>query len=178
MTSIPGSYISFLCRHGSLKRLKTIFLKGGYLWPPITPPQSLPLSNGHHGWNEPHASSLRQGLSNTELDDATSLAAVQTKRYRNSVCAVSKLPPELLSYVFSINIYCDRPGAKNGTSHLGWISVTQVCHYWREVRKCKLLTTELDDDDDDDDDDSPGRARNSIALEIPGLYIHVSKVVF
>ncbi|KAH9977558.1 hypothetical protein BJV74DRAFT_860494 [Russula compacta] len=30
-------------------------------------------------------------------------------------------------------MYCDRPGAKNGTRNLGWISVTQVCHYWREV---------------------------------------------
>lgn len=63
---------------------------------------------------------------------------VLTKRYRNAACAVFKLPPELLSHVFSISVLRDRPGAKNGTYNLGWISVTQVCHRWREVTFSRL----------------------------------------
>jgi hypothetical protein len=75
----------------------------------------------------------KHNLSNTDLD-MTGLGAVLTKRHLNSICPISKLPPELLSSVFSINVLCDRPGTKDGTYSLGWISVTQVCHQWREVR--------------------------------------------
>ena len=85
--------------------------------------------------------------------DAATTATVLTKRRRNSGCAVAALPPELLSYVFSMNVLSDRPGQKHGKQkyNLGWISATQVCHRWREVCAathqpsfpvCVQLTTE------------------------------------
>ncbi|KAH9075583.1 hypothetical protein EDB83DRAFT_1794347 [Lactarius deliciosus] len=61
------------------------------------------------------------------------MVTVLMKRRHNSGCAVTALPPELLSYVFSMNLLSDRPGLANGNYSLGWISVTQVCHRWREI---------------------------------------------
>ncbi|KAH9064982.1 hypothetical protein EDB87DRAFT_1574710 [Lactarius vividus] len=61
------------------------------------------------------------------------MVTVLTKLRHNSGCAVTALPPELLSYVFSMNLLSDRPGLVNGNYSLGWISVTQVCYRWREV---------------------------------------------
>ncbi len=109
-------------------------LKGGNVSLRTARYQSLPLNDGHHGWDEPLPTSLEQSFLDAELD-ATGLATVTVlrKRRRNSVCAISKLPPELLSYVFSMNVLCDRPGMKNGAYSLGWIVTTQVCHQWREV---------------------------------------------
>jgi hypothetical protein len=70
-----------------------------------------PLPNGYREWIAPPCTPLQESLD----------------------CAVAALPPELLSYVFSMNVLSDRPAQKNGKYDLGWISVTQVCHRWREV---------------------------------------------
>ena len=99
---------------------------------PTTGFQRLQLSDTHHGLDEPNPASEGQ-RSLVTGNDAASQAPVPTKRYVNSTCAIFKLPPELFSYVFSISVLCDRPGTKSGVYTLGWISVTQVCHYWREV---------------------------------------------
>ncbi|KAH9036639.1 hypothetical protein EDB85DRAFT_1888778 [Lactarius pseudohatsudake] len=61
------------------------------------------------------------------------MVTVLMKLRHNSGCAVTALPPELLSHVFSVNLLSDRPGLVNGNYSLGWISVTQVCHRWREI---------------------------------------------
>jgi len=96
------------------------------------------MSDRLQGSNEPHPTI-------PELEqDGTSSTAVLAKRYRNSVCVVSKLPPELLSYVFSINVLCERPCTKNGTFSLGWISITQVCHWWREVGQAASVALHLE----------------------------------
>ncbi|KAH9963532.1 hypothetical protein BC827DRAFT_1154409 [Russula dissimulans] len=86
------------------------------------------------GSNEPHPTSPEE--------DRTNSNAVLAKRYRyrNSDCAVSKLPPELLCHVFSINVLCDRPCTKNGAFSLGWMSIAQVCHWWREVGQVASVT--------------------------------------
>lgn len=83
------------------------------------------LPNGYREWIAPPCTLLQESLDNARHDAAT----IVTKLPCNSGCAVAALPPELLSYVFSMNVLSDRPAQKN----LGWISVTQVCHRWREV---------------------------------------------
>lgn len=102
--------------------------------PSTTRSQRSEFKGEHHGYSYVEH---RLARVNEELD-ATDLAEVLKKRHRNSVGPASVLPPELLSSVFSINVLCDRPGSpKNGLGKyysLGWISATQVCHRWREVR--------------------------------------------
>ena len=107
-----------------------IFLEGCNVLPPTTSFQHSQLNDTHHGCGGPNSASSGQTSSDM---NASSQATVLTKRCLNSTCAISKLPPELLSHVFSISVLCDRPGMKNGLYSLGWISVTQACHYWREV---------------------------------------------
>ncbi|KAF8261011.1 hypothetical protein EI94DRAFT_1789685 [Lactarius quietus] len=85
-----------------------------------------------NGYSELTVSPCTSGLDNARHDAAT-MVTVLAKRRRNSGCAVAALPPELLSYVFSMNVLSDRPGQKNGKYNLGWISATQVCHRWREI---------------------------------------------
>ena len=88
------------------------------------------LLNVYRELTVPYAS-VEESLDNGRLDVVT----VLTKRRHNSGCAAAVLPPELLSYVFSMNVLSDRPVRKNGkhSFFLGWISATQVCHQWREV---------------------------------------------
>ena len=109
-----------------------IFPEGCNASLPTTGFQYLQLDDTHHAWDEPNPAPEGQRSLITDID-ATSQAPVPTQRYLNSTCAIFKLPPELFSYVFSISVLCDRPGTKNGVYSPGWISVTQVCHYWREV---------------------------------------------
>lgn len=117
---------------GSLVLITPFFLEGCNVSLPNNGFQCLQLTDTHHGMDEPNPTSSGQRSLIADIY-ATSQTKILAKRYLNSTCAVSKLPPELLSYVFSISVLCDRPGTKDGVYSLGWISVTQVCHYWREV---------------------------------------------
>ncbi|KAI0247858.1 hypothetical protein BJV78DRAFT_1156908 [Lactifluus subvellereus] len=102
-------------------------------WPSITRSQHPESNDGLRRWNQRHRTSLEESVINVVFD-ATDPVAVLTKRHRNSICAVTRiLPPELLSYIFSINVLCDPPRPNNGGYNLGWISVTHVCYQWREV---------------------------------------------
>ncbi|KAI0039928.1 hypothetical protein FA95DRAFT_1462389, partial [Auriscalpium vulgare] len=49
----------------------------------------------------------------------------------NAGLPVSRLPPEILSAVFSILTDIDRP--RNHGKSLAWISITHVCRKWRDV---------------------------------------------
>lgn len=112
--------------------------QGVDFWPSITRSQRPESNDGYRGWNQRHRASLEERVVNAGLD-APDPVAVLAKRHRNSICAVTRiLPPELLSYMFSINVLCDRPRPKNGGYNLGWISVTHVCHLWREVGPSRL----------------------------------------
>ncbi|KAH9043580.1 hypothetical protein EDB84DRAFT_864547 [Lactarius hengduanensis] len=94
--------------------------------------QIIPLPNGYRELTVLPCSPVEESFGNARLEAATMVTVLMKLRH-NSGCAVTALPPELLSYVFSMNLLSDRPGLVNGNYSLGWISVTQVCHRWREI---------------------------------------------
>lgn len=134
--------------------------------------QNISLSNVYCELNVPPCASVEESLENARLDVET-MVAVPTKRRRNSGCAATSLPPELLSYVFSMNVLSDRPQLKKGNNSLGWVSATHVCHRWREVCAATYQPAYVYAYDGASD-----RARNAHTLEISGLDLHVAKVVF
>ncbi|KAI0062543.1 hypothetical protein BV25DRAFT_1885251 [Artomyces pyxidatus] len=54
---------------------------------------------------------------------------------RNTLSPVHRLPPEILAMIFSFlaDEYPPRRFVSYGLSKLGWITVTHVCHHWRQV---------------------------------------------
>jgi F-box-like len=63
-------------------------------------------------------------------------AIICLKRERNSNVPISRLPPEILSAIFFYNVLDgghDFSYRFISASLGGWISVTYVCHYWREI---------------------------------------------
>ncbi|KAI0311244.1 hypothetical protein OF83DRAFT_1151684 [Amylostereum chailletii] len=74
------------------------------------------------------------------------LCAFKTRR--NALASISRLPPEVLSRIFSIHAINQPPGSDNyvwddkdeeadppsmSQVQLGWITVTHVCRHWRQL---------------------------------------------
>ncbi|KAI0308566.1 hypothetical protein OF83DRAFT_1160568 [Amylostereum chailletii] len=58
------------------------------------------------------------------------------KKVCNELIPVHRLPPELLSKIFSLLTFVDQPscrGPRSSNHSLGWIRVTHVCQRWRSV---------------------------------------------
>ncbi|KAI9451219.1 hypothetical protein BJY52DRAFT_1215149 [Lactarius psammicola] len=111
--------------------LPNVYMPGADVCVYIACPQNVSLPHGYRELTMP-CTPAEESLGNARIDAAT-MVTVLTKRRRNSGCVVAALPPELLSYVISMNVLSDRPGHMNGKYGLGWISATQVCHRWREI---------------------------------------------
>lgn|SRR6266850_764703 len=71
---------------------------------------------------------LRQALNNEikALEESTRAA----KYRRNALAPVSRLPPEILTEIFSI---LSSSAGDDGFSHWVWLHVPHVCHNWRET---------------------------------------------
>ena len=69
-------------------------------------------------------------LKNADEEISALLMVLASSRMRrNRLLFVSRLPPELLARIFSLLEAIDPPSS----SVLGWITVTHVCSYWRQV---------------------------------------------
>ncbi|TFY62603.1 hypothetical protein EVG20_g6645 [Dentipellis fragilis] len=89
----------------------------------------------HHSASEASKNGRVQEKWDRELGAAE--GALATLRYgRNRICPVNTLPPEILVRIFQdFNV---SPGNRRRRSYvaslrLGWIVVTHVCRYWRQV---------------------------------------------
>ncbi|ETW86352.1 hypothetical protein HETIRDRAFT_309161, partial [Heterobasidion irregulare TC 32-1] len=86
------------------------------------------------------SASTDQGVLQTIDDEVAALRTLITSmnRQRNSFARISCLPPEILSRIFSFLAVINVPTGYNFSpksvgQKLGWIRVSHVCSYWREV---------------------------------------------
>ncbi|KAI0056098.1 hypothetical protein BV25DRAFT_1832555 [Artomyces pyxidatus] len=82
-------------------------------------------------------SSLSDTLQSFDDEESSMRRAMQSLRTRrNALIPISRLPPEILTRIFTINAAADIPGIRDKTKtrpRLGWITVTHVCRRWREM---------------------------------------------
>ncbi|ETW85184.1 hypothetical protein HETIRDRAFT_309803, partial [Heterobasidion irregulare TC 32-1] len=57
----------------------------------------------------------------------TAIRAIHARR--NHTIPTCRLPPEILDNIYSFRVVVDLPRKQN----LGWIKVSHVCSYWRDV---------------------------------------------
>ena len=86
------------------------------------------------------SASTDQGVLQTIDDEVAALRILITSmhRQRNSFARVSRLPPEILSRIFSFLAVINAPtgygvSSRSVDQKLGWIRVSHVCSHWREV---------------------------------------------
>jgi hypothetical protein len=78
------------------------------------------------------ASSLdARGVIDNEIEDLYERIRAR-KLDRNNLAPISKIPVELLSYIFSL---VQRKYRQNPREDLGWVVVTHVCQRWRDIAR-------------------------------------------
>ncbi|KAI0046285.1 hypothetical protein FA95DRAFT_1401684 [Auriscalpium vulgare] len=75
---------------------------------------------------------IAQNMQGADSLDESNAAPAQDAAHHNAQLPATRLPPEILSYIFSIlsSIY-QPPYAKKGG--LGWLTATHICQRWRSI---------------------------------------------